>query len=59
MSFKSVFLYDVNYISKEINKMDSQEVIEIRSVALKFANELGAELSLRQEETKVLKEVTI
>ena len=47
MSFKDAIIYDMNYIIKEIDNIDSKELELIYKTTTKFLRDLGRELTFR------------
>lgn len=47
MSLKSSLLYDMDYITKEIDNIDTKELEEIYTISQRFANIISSEVWLR------------
>ncbi len=49
MSFKSALIYDMDYIIKEIDSIETEELEEIQKNIKKFMNVLNNELNFRKD----------
>ena len=49
LSFKSALIYDMDYIIKEIDSIETEELEEIQKNIKKFMNVLNNELNFRKD----------
>ena len=49
LSFKSALIYDMDYIVKEIDSIETEELEEIQKDVKKFMNILNNELNFRKD----------